>query len=656
MKAVLSSFANRVTKLNKKVGPWPEDYDFCPLLFNTMDFNKNTILGLVLMLALAFGVSWYNAKEAEEAAKVEMSKPAPATNAPQKSQSPTPDAAAAKSIIAGNDQEKINHFGVFGAQAQLKPNQSILENNKIKVSINHQGAVIQNVELKDERYKTYWGKKNIQFWDAASQQMNWTWNDVKKGNQGSWQFVFKASEVTTDAQGVQSVQLELNNNEGKKFQVTYKLAPDANTVQCSIANQGLQNTWNQQSGSFQLHWQTAGMHNEKGIQAERSRSSVFFTEMDKDRDYLSENGGDEQVVENRLNWAAFKQNYFSAAVISPNGFLENAKLNVITPENDTLHTKVFRAELPIDLSTGQAQLNFFFGPNEQSLLAATEVKQFDHIIDYGWGIIGWVNKYAIRPLFWLLSSWIGSFGIIILIVTLIIKMVLFPITWKNLLNGAKMRAIKPEIDELNKKFEGKDPMEKQTATMALYRQTGVNPFAGCIPVLIQMPVLYAMFRFFPAEIALRGQSFLWAEDLAAYDSILNLPFEIPFYGNHVSLFTLLMTASTFVYTRMSMSSQPNMTQPGMPNMNVMMNLFTFMMLFFFNSMPSGLTMYYFVANVMSIGQMWAIRRYFINEDDIRSKIEDNKKKPNKKSSFQQKLEEMQNAQKKKLEDQKKKLK
>ncbi|MBM3428262.1 MAG: membrane protein insertase YidC, partial [Bacteroidetes bacterium] len=391
-------------------------------------------------------------------------------------------------------------------------------------------------------------------------------------------------------------------------------------------------------------------------QAERSRSSVFFTEMDKDRDYLSETGGDEKMVENRLNWAAFKQNYFSAAVISPNGFLENAKLNVLTPEEDTIHTKVYRAELPIDLSTGQAQLNFFFGPNEQSLLSATEVHEFDHIIDYGWGIIGWVNTYAVRPLFWFLSSWIGSFGIIILIVTLIIKMVLFPITWKNLLNGAKMRAIKPEIDELNKKYEGKDPMEKQTATMALYRQTGVNPFAGCIPVLIQMPVLYAMFRFFPAEIALRGQSFLWAEDLAAYDSILNLPFDIPFYGNHVSLFTLLMTASTFVYTRMSMSSQPTMTQPGMPNMNVMMNLFTFMMLFFFNSMPSGLTMYYFVANVMSIGQMWAIRKYFINEDEIRSKIEDNKKKPNKKSSFQQRLEEMQNAQKKKLEDQKKKLK
>jgi YidC/Oxa1 family membrane protein insertase len=183
--------------------------------------------------------------------------------------------------------------------------------------------------------------------------------------------------------------------------------------------------------------------------------------------------------------------------------------------------------------------------------------------------------------------------------------------------------------------------------MALYKQTGVNPFAGCIPVLIQMPVLYAMFRFFPAEIVLRGKSFLWAEDLAAYDSILDLPFDIPFYGDHVSLFTILMCASTFVYTKMSMSSQPNMTQPGMPNMNVMMNIFTFMMLFFFNSMPSGLTMYYFVANVMSIGQMWAIRKYFINEDEIRAKIDDNKQKPVKKSSFQQRLEEMQNAQKRK---------
>ena len=623
-----------------------------------MEFNKNSIIGLVLMLALAFGVSWYNAKTAQEDAEQQALALA---NQPKevKTTSPKPNstynepAQASPSILPTDATEK---YGVFGAQVFEKPGQSVLENDKIKVVINHKGANIYGVTLKSEEYKTYWGKKDIQLFDPAQNQMNWIWKDKMKGEQGSWRFVFKANEVVTDNQGNQSLTLTLADSTGKQFSVTYSLAKGSHLVQCDVKKTNLDNTWDNAPGTFQLHWQAAGMHNEKGIQSERSRSSIFFTPMGMDRDYLSETAGDEKIIEEKINWVAFKQNYFSAAVISNNGFGENALLRVMTPENDTIHTKIFNAQLPVDLSSGQAQLQFFFGPNEQGLLDATNVAEFDRVIDYGWGIIGWVNKYAVRPLFWFLSSWIGSFGIIILIVTLVIKMVLFPITWKNLLNGAKMRSIKPELDELNKKYENKDPMEKQQAQMALYKQLGVSPFAGCIPVLIQMPVLYAMFRFFPAEIVLRGKSFLWAEDLAAYDSILNLPFDIPFYGAHVSLFTLLMTASTFLYTKMNMSSQPAMTQPGMPNMNVMMNIFTFMMLFFFNSMPSGLTMYYFVANMMSIGQMWAIKKYFIDEDAIRASIEDNKKKPVKKSSFQQRLEEMQNAQKKKLEDQKKKLK
>jgi YidC/Oxa1 family membrane protein insertase len=306
-------------------------------------------------------------------------------------------------------------------------------------------------------------------------------------------------------------------------------------------------------------------------------------------------------------------------------------------------------------SNAKAEFQFYLGPNEYKALEASGAAEFTNIIDYGWWIIGYVNKYVVRPLFWFLSDYILSFGLIILIVTIIIKMVLFPITWKNFLSGAKMRVLKPEIDEINKKFEGKDPMEKQQATMALYRQTGVNPFAGCIPVLLQMPILYAMFRFFPAEIVLRGKSFLWAEDLAAYDSILNLPFNIPFYGAHVSGFTLLMAASTFVYSKMSMGSQPTMTQPGMPNMKVMMNIFSFMMIFFFNSMPSGLSLYYFTANIISIGQMWAIKKYFVNEDSIREKIEANKKKPKKKGGFAARIEEMQKAQQAKLDANKKKL-
>ncbi len=630
-------------------------------LFNDyMEFNKNSIIGLVLMLALAFGVSWYNAKTAQEEAEQQA---IAAANQPKEVKANTTNSPSANnaqvtsqavpSVLPSQATEK---YGVFGAQVFAQAGQSVLENDKIKVVINHKGASIHDVSLKSAEYKTYWGKKDIQLWDPAQNQMNWVWKDKQKGEQGSWRFVFKANEIVKDVNGQQSLTLTLADSSGKQFAVTYSLAPGSHLLQCNVKKSNLDNNWENASNSFQLHWQTAGMHNEKGIQSERSRSSIFFTPMGKDRDYLSETAGDEKMVEEKINWVAFKQNYFSAAVVANNGFGENALLRVMSPENDTLHTKIFSAQLPLDLSTGQNQIQFFFGPNEQGLLDATQVAEFDRIIDYGWGIIGWVNKYAVRPLFWFLSSWIGSFGIIILIVTLIIKMVLFPITWKNLLNGAKMRSIKPELDELNKKFENKDPMEKQQAQMALYKQLGVSPFAGCIPVLIQMPVLYAMFRFFPAEIVLRGKSFLWAEDLAAYDSILNLPFDIPFYGAHVSLFTLLMTASTFIYTKMNMSSQPAMTQPGMPNMNVMMNIFTFMMLFFFNSMPSGLTMYYFVANMMSIGQMWAIKKYFIDEDAIRASIEENKKKPVKKSSFQQRLEEMQNAQKKKLEDQKKKLK
>jgi len=222
-----------------------------------------------------------------------------------------------------------------------------------------------------------------------------------------------------------------------------------------------------------------------------------------------------------------------------------------------------------------------------------------------------------------------------------------------------MRVLKPEIDEINKKHEGKDPMQKQTATMALYRQTGVNPFAGCIPVLLQMPILYAMFRFFPAEIVLRGKSFLWADDLAAYDSILSWEQHIPvlssIYGNHVSGFTILMCISTFFYSKLSMGSQPQMAQqPGMPNMTVMMNIFTVMMLFFFNGQPSGLSLYYFMANMVSIGQMWAIKKYFIDENAIRAKIEENKKKPQTKSSFMQRLEDAQKAQRQKLAQQTKK--
>jgi YidC/Oxa1 family membrane protein insertase len=624
-----------------------------------MKFDKNTVIGLSLMLLIAVGFSWYSAKTKAEAA---ANAPQQTEQTAQQSSTPTPENTAAVATTDTSAQAQVAvlntaRYGSLDAAAMpAEETYTVLSNNKIKVKISSKGGLLHSAELLEADYKKYNSDKQVQLWDTAQSKMDIAWKNGSGAVLLSSELNFVASTSNANAKdGAATVVLTATGSNNAQLQWTYSLEPNSYNVKCSFEAKGLEN---EMFGSpLVFRWLLNGLAQEKGIQAERSKSSIFYREMEEDRNYLSEGAGDQKRTEKELNWVAMKQDYFTAAIISAEGFDKNADLSIIVPA-DSQHTKSYYAELPLKTkasSNAKAEFQFYLGPNEYKALEASGAAEFTNIIDYGWWIIGYVNKYVVRPLFWFLSDYILSFGLIILIVTVIIKMVLFPITWKNFLSGAKMRVLKPEIDEINKKFEGKDPMEKQQATMALYRQTGVNPFAGCIPVLLQMPILYAMFRFFPAEIVLRGKSFLWAEDLAAYDSILNLPFNIPFYGAHVSGFTLLMAASTFVYSKMSMGSQPTMSQPGMPNMKVMMNIFSFMMIFFFNSMPSGLSLYYFTANVISIGQMWAIKKYFVNEDSIREKIEANKKKPKKKGGFAARIEEMQKAQQAKLDANKKKL-
>lgn len=622
-----------------------------------MKFDKNTVIGLSLMLLIAVGFSWYSAKTKAEAA---ANAPQPTEQPAQTASTPAPEN---PTVVASNDttpQVAVLNTARYGSMdaAALPAEEAftVLSNDKIKVKISSKGGMLHSAELLEADYRVFNSDKQVQLWDTAQSKMDIAWKNGSGAVLFSSELNFTSSVAKAEAKdGAATVVMTAVGSNNAQLQWTYTLEPNSYNVKCSFEAKGLEN---EMFGSpLVFRWLLNGLANEKGIQAERSKSSIFYREMEEDRNYLSEGSGDQKRPEKELNWVAMKQDYFTAAIISAEGFDKNADLSVMVPA-DSQHTKSYYAELPLKTkasSNAKAEFQFYLGPNEYKALEASGAAEFTNIIDYGWWIIGYVNKYLVRPLFWLLSDYIVSFGLIILIVTIIIKMVLFPITWKNFLSGAKMRVLKPEIDEINKKFEGKDPMEKQQATMALYRQTGVNPFAGCIPVLLQMPILYAMFRFFPAEIVLRGKSFLWAEDLAAYDSILNLPFNIPFYGAHVSGFTLLMAASTFVYSKMSMGSQPTMTQPGMPNMKVMMNIFSFMMIFFFNSMPSGLSLYYFTANVISIGQMWAIKKYFVNEDAIRAKIDENKKKPKKKGGFAARIEEMQKAQQAKLDANKKKL-
>ena len=282
-------------------------------------------------------------------------------------------------------------------------------------------------------------------------------------------------------------------------------------------------------------------------------------------------------------------------------------------------------------------LQFYYGPNQYNSLKDLELG-LEELVPLGWGIFGWVNRFAVIPMFNLLKDTGLGYGIIILILTLVIKMVLMPFTYKAYMSTAKMRVLKPEIEQINEKFEGKDdPMAKQQATMALYSKAGVNPLGGCLPMLFQMPILIALFRFFPASIELRQQSFLWADDLSSYDSIYNLPFDIPFYGDHVSLFTLLMTVSTIIYTRSNMSMQAG--NPQMEQMKWMMYLMPVMMLGWFNNYASGLSYYYFLANMVTFGQNFAFRK-LVDDDAIHAKLQENKKKPKKQSGFQKRLEDM----------------
>jgi YidC/Oxa1 family membrane protein insertase len=623
---------------------------------------------------MLLGFSWYQANEQEKLRETQQAALDGAAEATSPSSGAVADAEQPQLTMASDstlsdslsqvlaDQVVVAKYGVLASAVNGESRSVVIHNSKVKLTLNTKGGLFSSAELLDG-YKNYASKENIRLWSEAFSTMKLRLQVAGKGEFPSDEFYFEPSATDVDAsQTLGTLTMRLQSQEpGKYLELTYTLQPDAYSVDVKVNANGLGNELDMTSKPLQLEWAAAGMNNEKGLAAERSRCSVYYREGEEDRDYLSESDDDSYTAEESLQWVAFKQDYFTAAVIAKDGFQPGSYMQVNVPQ-DSVHTKLYQSKLLLAMKGGEnafGEMTFYFGPNDYKELKKLNVDEIDRVIDYGWSIIGTVNRYCVRPLFWFFSSFIGSWGLIILLVTLSIKTVLFPITWKNFLSSAKMRVLKPEIDEINKKYEGKDPMQKQTATMALYRQTGVNPFAGCIPVLLQMPILYAMFRFFPAEIVLRGKSFLWADDLAAYDSILSWEQQIPvlssIYGNHVSGFTILMCISTFFYSKLSMGSQPQMAQqPGMPNMTVMMNIFTVMMLFFFNGQPSGLSLYYFMANMVSIGQMWAIKKYFIDENAIRAKIEENKKKPQTKSSFMQRLEDAQKAQRQKLAQQSKK--
>ena len=610
--------------------------------------DKNQIIGIVLMVLLYIGYIWYTtpteedrlaaiAAQEQQIEQARLDSIAAVEEAEFQAQLREQPTASDTTSTEALDASLVRRFGGLASAALGEDQTYTLASEGVTATFSSRGGLLSGAELTG--YKRYQSEELVRLWKEENSAMTvaFEFNEVA-GELNLNDFHFEA-----EAQRENSIALVSRSSEGQTIRWEHEL--NGYTVTSNLSFEGFNSSLGDE---FVFMWEAEGMPNEKGIDWERQHSSIYYKEVGLGRDYLTDGQSKDLITEEPLEWLAFKQNFFSAIVRNEGNFLPGASLQTVVPEEDSTVTMAYAAALPFEVqrvgTVAASTFEFYLGPNEQNALESLGWEEADRIIDYGWWIFGWVNRNVILPLYNMISTRVASVGIIVLIITLIIKLALSPITWKNFMSSAKMRVLRPEIDAINAKHED-DPMARQQETMALYRKTGVNPLAGCLPALLQMPILYAMFRFFPSNIDMRGQSFLWADDLGAYDSILDLPFSIPFYGAHVSGFTVLMAASTFFYMRLSMGNQPPQPQqPGMPNMKVIQQMFPFMMLFFFNKFASGLSLYYLAANVVSMGQMLFIKQFLVDDEKIRAKIEENKAKPRKKSSFQERLEQMQKEQ------------
>ena len=610
--------------------------------------DKNQIIGIVLMVLLYIGYIWYTtpteedrlaaiAAQEQQIEQARLDSIAAVEEAEFQAQLREQPTASDTTSTEALDASLVRRFGGLASAALGEDQTYTLASKGVTATFSSRGGLLSGAELTG--YKRYQSEELVRLWKEENSAMTvaFEFNEVA-GELNLNDFHFEA-----EAQRENSIALVSRSSEGQTIRWEHEL--NGYTVTSNLSFEGFNSSLGDE---FVFMWEAEGMPNEKGIDWERQHSSIYYKEVGLGRDYLTDGQSKDLITEEPLEWLAFKQNFFSAIVRNEGNFLPGASLKTVVPEEDSTVTMAYAAALPFEVqrvgTVAASTFEFYLGPNEQNALESLGWEEADRIIDYGWWIFGWVNRNVILPLYNMISTRVASVGIIVLIITLIIKLALSPVTWKNFMSSAKMRVLRPEIDEINAKHED-DPMARQQETMALYRKTGVNPLAGCLPALLQMPILYAMFRFFPSNIDMRGQSFLWADDLGAYDSILDLPFSIPFYGAHVSGFTVLMAASTFFYMRLSMGNQPPQPQqPGMPNMKVIQQMFPFMMLFFFNKFASGLSLYYLAANVVSMGQMLFIKQFLVDDEKIRAKIEENKAKPRKKSSFQERLEQMQKEQ------------
>jgi YidC/Oxa1 family membrane protein insertase len=544
---------------------------------------------------------------------------------------------------SANAQKLVNELGIFAVNATGEDKFYTIENDLIKLVISTKGGRPYSVELK--KYKTF-NRKPVVLFNGDSTKFGLTFYDQNKPISTNELYFKPADTLSHHAEASSdSLIMRLSVSESKYIEYRYSLKPGSYMVDFSMHLSGMNDIVTRDPSSLDLSWEIYVPQHEQLKSNENQYTSLYYRHYKEDVDFFRARQSkdvQQEDIPTQVEWFAFKNQFFSSVLIAETAFSSALIKSANLPDEDK-YLKNFRAEVGVPfqrLENESIRMKMYFGPNKYKLLKQFKTYKLEDLVSVGRGIIRWINQFVIIPIFDWLSKFIGNFGLIILLLTIIIKIGLLPLTYKSYLSQASMKVLKPQIDELTHKYPKGKEMEKQQATMALYKKAGISPMGGCLPMLLQMPILFAMFRFFPTSIELRQESFLWATDLSTFDSIFswsaNIPLLSSFYGNHISLFTILMTVSTII--QMKMSDTAGSTQQ-MPGMKTMMYIMPVMFMFMLNKFSAGLTYYYFLANVITIGQNYLFKQ-FVDEDKILRKIEERKTKPVKKSKWQQRIEEM----------------
>lgn len=613
-------------------------------------FDINSIVGFVLIFGILLFMLWQNKPTPEEIAAEEKAKQAQ-VEAAQKAKvekdtfvSTAEDysnTTAFDSLKLVSLKNKLGAFAYASTLPSATDNETLVETDVLQLKFSNKGGYLSEVKL-----KKFVSSDSVPIYiiKDGNADFNISFSTTDNRNLNTQDLYFEPTVTKNGENTVVSMKLKVS--ESKFLEYRYELKPNDYMFAFNVRSQGLNDVING-SKEVNLDWNIKTYRHAKSVSYEnRYTELVFEYEGGKD-DYLGQGDSTDDTAED-VTWVANKQHFFTSILLADQPFKQGffTSRNLVQDEDvDTVFTKALTSKLPLALEGGELNksMDLYYGPSDYKILNAYD-RNLDEVLPLGWGIFGWINRYLFIPLFAFLGSFM-PYGIAIVVMTVLIKLCLSFVQYKQFLSQAKLKIIKPELDAIREKYKD-NKLKVQQETMALQSKAGASPLSGCLPALIQLPVFYALFQFFPSAFDIRQKSFLWADDLSSYDTIANLPFKIPFYGDHVSLFPILASIAIFFYMRMTtgqqMASQP--TQEGMPDMAKMMKIMIYlspiMMLFFFNNYASGLSLYYFISNLISIGIMLVIKNFILDENKIHAQIQVNKAKPKKESKFQKKMKEM----------------